>query len=146
MPHGSRIPRIPAIPGAPGPGQGGAPRPTSPFQHFTGRAPTSLDALRLLQAGGTQTESKRLLREAAGLPQQRQGVGAFGGVASTQPVTPRRGGDTGRGGTPDIFRFPKGEAPPARPGRPGATPGLPSSGEVIGSRFRRAFARRPFLF
>lgn len=70
---------IPRAPGAPGPEQGGPPRPLSPFRRFTGRAPTSLDALRLLQAGGSQAESRTLLREAAGL----------------DPLAPRVSGVTG---------------------------------------------------
>lgn len=144
MPHGLVIPPVGSIPGAPGPGQGGAPQPISPFRRFTGRAPTSLDALRLLQAGGTQAESKRLLREAAGLPQQRQGVGTFGGVASTQPVGPNRGAGGGPGGTRDIFINPPGTIDPGR-----ARPSRPTSGGISGSRptsFYDAFLRRPEQF
>lgn len=75
---------IPPTPGAPGPEQGGPPRPLSPFRRFTGRAPTSLDALRLLQSGGSQAEAQRLLREGIGLePLAPQASGATGGERRT---------------------------------------------------------------
>lgn len=168
MPHGRRIPvigDIPAAPGAPGPGQGGAPAPTQGFGprqrakrllrqgaglqpasdvQPTSGLPPAIEALLNLQlAGGLLSQEKFEARISSSrvptsavlgasrrppgrpAPLPRRGPALTTPMVSTGPVQPRRITPTGSNLAPGV---------------------LPASGEVVGARLNRAFARRPFLF